>query len=195
MCAAKSGQPITVRGFALAGDRWLVCPLGRNFRVAYGQYTNVQEKSNAQIWLSAPACAKPLVICWLFVKSTWKLPLNNFRLQACLPNEALCSQWSIHFVRFEQTVKAENGNEPHKAVKVHRPCQPENDGHVTVNIMALPNSIVEKYGATNSVFKQTVIPSLVGQGQERSEFIVSPGRSCQLLESTQPVKPEIMEGW
>jgi len=58
----------------------------------------------------------------------------------------------------------ENGNEPHKAVKVHRPCQPENDGQVTVNIMALPNSIVEKYGATNSVFKQTVIPSLVGQG-------------------------------
>jgi len=50
------------------------------------------------------------------------------------------------------------------AVKVPIACQPENDGQVTVNIMALPNSIVDKHGATNFIFKKMVFPGQVGQG-------------------------------
>jgi len=77
----------------------------------------------------------------------------------------------------------ENGNEPYKAVKVHRPCQPDNDCQVTVYIMALPNSIVDKNGATNTDFIKMVIPGQVRQGMERRNFKVSPGRSCQPLGS------------
>ena len=67
----------------------------------------------------------------------------------------------------------ENGNEPHKAVKVHRPCQPENDGQVTVNIMALPNYSVELNEATNFIAKQNTMSSeKLGKGR-REEYSMS----------------------